>query len=345
MGRGWSIQHNGLRKERGEILHLFEENVYGKLPSEPIETNYEILEEKKHVLDGMATRKALNITLKRDSRQKIVKVSIYIPNHVTKPVPAFLGVPNAWLGYKKSLWPVKHVIQRGYGLITTKFQDFARVYDDFSNSIHSLFYQEGQEKPRDNEWGVIGAWAWALIQIMNYFEIDSDIDQNRIAILGHSRMGKAALWAGANDERFSMVISNNSGCCGAALFRRKIGETIIKANECFPSWYCSNFKKYNGREFQLPLDQHMLIALIAPRPIYIASGLTDIWADPIGEFLSAKYADCVYNLLDSSGLGAISLPKVNMPLMNRIGYHLASGGHKMSLYNWDRFMDFADKYL
>ncbi len=334
-----------IEKRRGEILHLFEENVYGKLPSEGFETNYEILEENKHDLDGLATRKALKITLKRGDRQKELKVLIRIPNQVNKPVPAFLGVPNAWLGYKKSIWPVKRVIQRGYGLITTRFQDFARVYDDFSKSIHSLFYQEGQVKPRENEWGVIGAWAWALIQIMNYFEIDSDIDQNRIAILGHSRMGKAALWAGANDERFSIVISNNSGCCGATLFRRKIGETIIKANECFPSWYCSNFKKYNNKEFELPLDQHMLISLIAPRPVYIASGQTDIWADPIGEFLSAKYADPVYKLHDTTGLGIESLPKINEPSMNIIGYHLASGGHRMSLYNWDRFMDFADKFL
>ena len=208
-----------------------------------------------------------------------------------------------------------------------------------------FFFEDKQNQPKSNEWGVIGAWAWALIQIMTYFETDSDIDHNRIAVMGHSRMGKAALWAGANDERFKMVISNNTGCGGAALFRRKIGETIKMANECFPSWYCSNFKQFNNRESNLPIDQHMLLSLIAPRPVYIASGQQDIWADPIGEYLSAKNADSVYKLLGTSGLGLNSLPNINEPSMNTIGYHIWEGGHRLSLYNWDRYLDFADIYL
>ncbi|MHA1112274.1 MAG: alpha/beta hydrolase family protein [Promethearchaeota archaeon] len=332
-------------KRRGEILRFYEENIYGKFPSEPFETEYKILEEIKDDLGGLATKKAVKITFKHGERRKEIPVLIHIPNHVKKPVPAFVGIPNWFLGYKKSLWPVKHVIQRGYAVISTRFQDIANVHDDFKHSIHALFYKEGQERPRNNEWGVIGAWAWALIQLINYVESDSDIDQKRVAVLGHSRMGKAALWAGVNDDRFSMVISNNTGCCGAALFRRKIGETITMTNECFPSWYCSSFKQYNDREFDLPIDQHMLIALVAPRPVYIASGQDDIWADPIGEFLSAKYADPVYKLLGTTGLGVNSLPSTNTPSMNRIGYHIAEGGHKMSLYNWDRYIDFADLHL
>lgn len=334
-----------IQKRRGEILRLFENNVYGKLPTEPIEADYEILEEVQDDLDGLATKIALKITLKYRERQKEIKVLIHIPNKVEKPVPAFIGIPNWWLGYNKSLWPIEHVIQRGYALVSIRFRDIAYTHDDFKNSVHALFYDEGQTQPKKNEWGVIGAWAWALIQLMNYFELNADIDQKRIAVLGHSRMGKAALWAGANDERFRFVISNNSGCGGAALFRRKIGETIQMANDCFPSWYCSNFKQFNNKEFDLPVDQHMLLALVAPRPVYIASGQQDIWADPIGEFLSAKYADPVYKFLETPGLAITSLPEINEPSMNTIGYHIWEGGHRLSLYNWDRYMDFADKFL
>lgn len=334
-----------VENRREEILKFYTENIYGKFPSEPIEAEYEILQEVENDLGGLATKKGVKITFTRGNRRKEVKVLVHIPNYVKKPVPAFVGIPNWFLGFKKSLWPIKHVIQRGYALVTTKFQDFAIVHDDFKDSVHALFYEEGQDHPRNDEWGVIGAWAWALIQLMNYIETDPDIDQKRVAVLGHSRMGKAALWAGVNDKRFSIVISNNSGCCGAALFRRKIGETIEMTNECFPSWYCSNFKRYNNREFDLPIDQHMFLALVAPRPVYVASGQDDIWADPIGEFLSTKYADPVYKLLEIKGLGIETLPKINEPSMNTIGYHIAEGGHKLSLYNWDRFLDFADLFL
>ncbi|MHA2287563.1 MAG: glucuronyl esterase domain-containing protein [Promethearchaeota archaeon] len=335
-----------IEKRSAEILHLFEENVYGKIPTEAVEADYSIINEDKNDLNGLATRKEVKITLKREGRQIEAKLRIYIPNKVKRPVPAFLGLPNWWSGFNKlRIWPTKHVLQRGYALAISRFGDFDPNNDDFSNGVHPLFYTKGQTRPLENEWGTIGAWAWGLIQLRNYFEIDSDIDQKRIAAIGHSRMGKAALWAGANDERFSMVISNNSGCCGAALFRRKIGETIKRINAGFPHWLCSNFKKFNRREFDLPVDQHMLIALIAPRPVYIGSAQDDIWADPIGEFLGAKYADPVYKLLGTTGLGAEKIPKINEPIMNTIGYHIRQGGHKLSLYDWDRYMDFADLYL
>ncbi|MHA1669094.1 MAG: glucuronyl esterase domain-containing protein [Promethearchaeota archaeon] len=367
-------------KRRSEILNLFNENVYGKMPGRTDKFAFEIKSIKKNALAGKATLKEITISLENNKKIIRLNVLIFLPNNQKKPYPTLLGLnfygnhtinqdpditlPDEWVpnnneygitqnkaiessrGIRASKWLAELIIKRGYALATLYNGDIDPDFDDdFKNGVHPLFYKEGQLRPKENEWGAIGAWAWGLSRVMDYFERDSDIDHKRVIVLGHSRLGKTALWAGANDQRFAIVVSNNSGCGGAALFRRKFGETIYNLNKYYPHWFCKNFKIYDERESELPIDQHMLISLIAPRPVYIASAQKDFWSDPKGEFLGAKYADPVYKLLGTNGLNITKIPKLNQPVLSTIGYHIRSGDHDLTKYDLDRYIDFANMHF
>jgi hypothetical protein len=180
---------------------------------------------------------------------------------------------------------------------------------------------------------------------MDYLEKDKDVDAGRVAIMGHSRLGKTVLWAGATDQRFAMVLSSCSGEGGASLSRRDYGETIGNLVDRFPYWFCANYRKYADHADQLPVDMHELIALIAPRPVYITGAEEDRWADPKGEFLACVAAGPVYELLGAHGLGTDQMPPLNQPLIRTIGYHYRSGKHEVTAFDWEQFLTFADSYF
>ena len=249
-------------------------------------------------------------------------------------------------GKRSGRWTIDEAIGKGIGLVTLYYGDVDPDFDDgFKNGIHALF---PEMQNRSDNWASIGAWAWGLHRVMDYLETVPDIDHENVAVLGHSRLGKTALWTGATDERFKVVISNNSGCGGAALSRRRIGETIARINKVFPHWFCQRHQEYDHREGDLPVDQHMLLASIAPRAVYVASAEGDRWADPRGEFLSTFHASPTWKLFDLAGLARESdkMPDVDRPVVGeQMGYHVRTGNHDVKRFDWQRFVEFAKRHF
>ena len=249
-------------------------------------------------------------------------------------------------GTKSQRFPVSSMLTRGYGLATAHCGDFFPDHKEgrATSILGSLSKPTGEHVP-DDEPGAIGAWAWGLSRILDWLLTLPEVDPNRVIVLGHSRLGKAALWAGACDQRFAMVISNESGCGGAALSRRNYGESIEVITKRFPHWFCPRQATYADHERELPCDQHALLAMTAPRPLYVASAQNDRWADPKGEFLAAVAADPVWKLYNLQGLGTQAMPSENTSIGKMIGYHIRNGNHDLLQFDWNQFADFADRKL
>ncbi len=363
------------RKRRPEILKIFEREVYGQTPGTRIPVSYQVKSVEKAAFGGKATRKEIRVQFPQG---KFMDLLLYVPNDARGKVPVFLGLnflgnqslekdPSipltaSWQRNNKGLgvaenratentrgasmlnWPVEYIISKGYALATVYYCDiFPDHADGREASIQTLFVPG---KDPQQEWGAIGAWAWGLSRAVDYLETDPAVDAKKIAVLGHSRLGKAAIWAGAQDKRFGVVISNNSGEGGAAITRRGFGETIAVINKNFPHWFAPNYKKYSGKENDLPVDYHELIALIAPRPVYVASASEDLWADPKGEYLSLYHAGPVYRLYGKQILDSPEPPAAQKPVSTDfMGYHMREGGHDILLYDWEQYVKFADKHF
>ena len=358
---------------RPEILRAFAEHVYGRTPEIKTSLRFETLGADTMVFDGLATRKQIRIRWLESDDAPWIDLLLYVPNNRSGPAPVFLGLnygnqgvdPDPGIipsrnavcqrGEHAHRWPLETLLKRGYAVASFHGGDIELdrhgsgcqfTTEGWQKGIrHFVMQQNGQTELADDEWGSIGAWAWGLSRALDYLQTDPTIDGNRVAVFGHSRTGKTALWAGAQDERFALVISNDSGQGGASLARRRYGETVAASYALSGIWYCTNYQKYGNNEAELPVDAHLLIALIAPRPVYVASAEQDRWADPRGEFLAARHAEPVYELLGRPGLGVVDMPGVDRPVGRTIGYHIRTGDHEITPYDWGRYLDFADRHL
>ncbi len=336
-------------ERRPEVFDLFRENVYGRVPKRDTTSTGEIMSQIES--DGLRRK---NIVLKFQGPGGEIAVRLYLvlPPGKHDRLPVFLLINhrddqtfNPEAEFDSGFWPAKQIVARGYATAILQAQDIdPDSFDEFKNGVHGIY--DDPSTPRAGDaWGTIAAWAWGASRALDYFVTDSDVDATKVAVLGHSRGGKTALWCGARDERFALVISNESGCTGAALSRRPVGETVKNINDKFPHWFCANYRQYNDREAELPVDQHELIALMAPRLVYVSSATLDTWADPEGEFLACVHASPVYELFGVPGLGTSTFPAPDSPIQTgRIGYHLRTGKHELTAYDWNQFMNFADKH-
>ncbi|MDH3650882.1 MAG: hypothetical protein OEQ53_14445 [Saprospiraceae bacterium] len=368
-----------INSRRPELHEKFINYVYGYFPSEILDIRFSVQSNDEDALNGVARKKEVQVYFIHEGDTAAMSLLIYLPANAEEPVPLFLGMnfygnhtihsdktieitphyvnnnndlhifnnkaTSRSRGLRASRWPVETILQRGYGLATIYYGDLDPDFDDgFENGIHALL--GSTRRSHDMALSAISAWAVGLSAAVDYFESDEAIDHEKIALIGHSRLGKAALWAGASDERFALVISNDSGCGGAALSRRKFGETVKHINERFPHWFCKRFHNYNDREAELPVDQHMLLALMAPRPVYVASAEEDRWADPKGEYLSLVHAGPAYKLFGEITVDQETLPEVNQRRWSgKMGYHIRSGGHDLTAYDWEQYLAFADKHF
>ena len=339
------------KNRRPEILSLFENNVYGQMPKSYDRISFTVTREDSLAMDGKARLKLVDIQVFRGTKSVKINLVLFVPNTPKKPVPVFLLINNRGRentdparATKSEFWPAEMAINGGYAIAALHVSDLAP--DDKALFVNGVLQMYPEQLVAPNGMRAIGAWAWGASRVMDYFEKDKDIDAKKVVVVGHSRGGKASLWAAAEDQRFALCVTNCSGNTGAALARRQFGERIRRINTSFPHWFTDNYKKFNDREDSLPVDQHMLISLIAPRPVYATNATKDLWADPKGTFLSLKNAEKVYALYGIASKLPADPPGVEKPLLNPpLGYHLREGEHNLTAYDWSQFIVFANNHF
>jgi hypothetical protein len=363
-----------LKKRRPEIIHLYEENQFGKMPGRPANMHFTAFDKGTPVFDGKAIRKQVTIYFTKDTGSHKMDLLIYLPVNTKKPVPLLLQVaftansnvindpgirigevwtkegkkvPAVTTNYPNKL-NIEPFIEQGIAVATVYYGD---IEPDFAGGIQygirGIYLKPGQTQPAPDEWGAISTWAWGLSRAMDYFETDKQVDAKRIALFGVSRLGKTVLWTGAYDTRFAMIIASCSGEGGAAISRRNYGETIklLSLPARYAYQFCANYQKYADSVNQFPVDGHLLVSLMAPRPLLLQTGDQDYWSDPKGEFLAAVAATPVYHLFDKKGMETTVMPPAGQPLLNTLGYTMHTGGHGTVPSDFEIFLSFIKKYL
>ncbi len=326
---------------RDEIIKMLSNEVYGFSPPAPSKIDTTILKKDDNAFAGKAVHSVIKIKFDTPKGQCSFPINLIISKDIHK-APLFLHIAFR-ADIPDRYFPVEEVIDQGFATASFCYEDITADKDDSFTSGLAKMYKEGERKP--NDWGKISMWAWAAQRVMDYIETLEEIDKERVAVVGHSRLGKTALWCAAQDERFFMAISNESGCSGAAISRGKKGERIKDIINQFGYWFCDNYRKYMDNEENMPFDQHFLLSAIVPRYVYVASAQEDEWADPESEFLSCLAASRVFELFGLKGLiTQDQLPEVGAKLHEgHIGYHLRKGTHYLSRYDWQCFMEYMRK--
>ncbi len=346
---------------RGEILALYEKEIFGRVPATAPKILFTVIETDPAAMDGKAVRKTIVGKIGEAADAPSVRVVLLLPAKATGPVPVLLQPRFYESGTLAPIAsntaparatfaedePTAELLGRGYGYATYRYTEFEGDSAATSLSrVRGLALAPGQTKPAADEWGTISAWAWGASRVLDFLETDRAVDAKRVALIGHSRLGKTALWAGACDSRFALVFASCAGELGSSLARRDYGESVDDVAASFPWWLAGNFQKYAGHWTDLPVDAHLVIALCAPRPVFITGGTEDQWADPHGEFLAEVAAGPVYRLLGKKDLGTTELPPLDTPVIGGdLGFYYHTGKHAITAADWKAFLDFAGRHL
>jgi hypothetical protein len=338
-----------LKQRRPEILKFFRDEIYGTVPENAPKVAWEVTETDDNARKGTAVMRRIvgRMGDKKDGPR--MNLTVFTPAKAKGPVPVLLHLTfAAGAGGRPpgEFDLVEEVLSRGWGYAALGYTDIQPDKPDrWTEGVIGLTLKEGQTKPRANEWGTISAWAWGLSRAIDYFETDKSVNAKRIAITGASRLGKTVLWAGAQDERVAAVFAAVPGEMGASLIRRDWGETLDDMAERFGYQFAGNLQKWVGKWNDLAVDQHMLIALSAPRPVFVSGGIKDQWSDPKGQFLALVAAGPVYRLLGAKDLGVTEMPALDKPVAEgSLAYHYHSSGHTVLPADWKIFFDFADRH-
>ncbi len=347
-------------QRREQLLQTFRDHIYGQRPETAYRVRFLVVDERPGVFDGAADAWQVRITVSAGDGEYSFSLLVFAPRSVFDPReaqaetdvkrPAIVHLNNrefptleSAINEPSDFWPVREICKQGFvaAAVSTHEIDPDKA-GQFENGIRGFLAKASGETPDDHAWAALSAWGWGVSRAVDYLLTLPSVDPEKIAVVGHSRGGKAALWAAAEDPRIAIAYSNNSGCGGAALSRRQFGETVARITSAFPHWFCGQFASYADREQELPVDQHELIALIAPRAVYVASATDDLWADPRGEYLSLLHAAPVFRLLDQQAIDQAEMPAADKPrYVGRTGYHIRTGGHGLTPSDWQNFMQFV----